>query len=93
MRRKITIDLETRREKLKARIPDFDKHMLLSELDVAAMTGIPRGTLSHWRCSGVGPAFVKLEGAVRYSLGDIIAYVEERRQLPVKLPADRYRKS
>lgn len=69
---------------LRARVPGYDKHLLLNEYEVSEMTGIPRGTLSRWRCSGKGPTAVKLEGSVRYYLSDVLTYVEERRQPSVR---------
>lgn len=69
---------------LKSRVPNFDQHMLLTEVEVSELTSIPRGTLSRWRCAGRGPNFVKLEGSVRYYLSDIVAYVDERKRLPVR---------
>ena len=69
---------------LRSRLPDFDKHMLLSELEVCELTGTPRGTLSRWRCSGKGPTPVKMEGSVRYYLSDVLKYVAERRQSSVR---------
>jgi len=74
----------SRSASLRSRIPGYDKLLLLNEYEVSEMTGIPRGTLSRWRCSGRGPVSVKLEGSVRYHLSDILSYVEERKQSSVR---------
>jgi hypothetical protein len=71
-------------DSLRAKVPDIDKHMLLSELEVSELTGIPRGTLSRWRCAGKGPTYVKWEGTVRYYLSDILSYADERKRLSVR---------
>ena len=70
--------------RIRARIPGIEKHILLNELEVAEITGTPRGTLSRWRCAGKGPTWVKLEGSVRYHLSDVLSYVEECKQSSVR---------
>jgi hypothetical protein len=74
----------SRSANLRARIPDFDKLMLLNETEVSQITGTPTGTLRRWRCAGRGPDFVKLEGSVRYHLSDVLLYVEKGRQSSVR---------
>jgi hypothetical protein len=48
------------------------------ELDVAVKT------LQRWRWLRKGPAWLKIEGAVRYDLADIKAYKAACRQQPVE---------
>ena len=55
---------------------------LLTTADVAQMLSIPESTLRYWRKVGVGPAWVKLEGTIRYDSGDVEAYVEQCRRQP-----------
>jgi DNA-binding transcriptional MerR regulator len=55
---------------------------LLKPKEVAQMLSIPDGTLRYWRNIGIGPAFVKLEGSIRYDLGDVLRYIEQRRRIP-----------
>ena len=55
---------------------------LLSSAQVAEMLGIPEGTLRYWRKTGVGPAWIKMEGTIRYDLADVQAYVERNRRIP-----------
>jgi hypothetical protein len=42
------------------------QHWLLSE-----------GTLERWRCEGIGPAYLKIRGQVRYRISDIMALEEQ----------------
>lgn len=37
-------------------------------------------TLANWRSLGIGPAYVKLEGRIVYSLADIEAYEQSKRR-------------
>jgi DNA-binding transcriptional MerR regulator len=55
---------------------------LLKPKEVAQLLAIPDGTLRYWRNIGIGPAFVKLEGSIRYDLGDVLRYIEQRRRIP-----------
>lgn len=48
---------------------------LLTDHDVAALTGLARSTLAKLRLSGEGPRFVKLGAAVRYRVDDVQAWV------------------
>ncbi len=36
-------------------------------------------TLNHWRCTGEGPAFVKIGRLVRYDVADLAAWIESRK--------------
>lgn len=40
-------------------------------------------TLKKWRQGGRGPAYVKVEGAIRYHTDDLDAFVEANRVIPV----------
>lgn len=55
---------------------------LLRSKEVAAMLGIPEGTLRYWRNVGTGPVWHKLEGSIRYHLDDVSRYVESNRRIP-----------
>jgi Helix-turn-helix domain len=49
---------------------------LLKDDEAAAYLRIKKQTLRAWRVSRDGPAFVRVVGAVRYRLSDLIAFVE-----------------
>jgi hypothetical protein len=49
---------------------------------LAVMLSVPDGSLRYWRKVGVGPAWVKFEGTIRYDLRDVEVYVEQCRQQP-----------
>lgn len=48
---------------------------LLTDRDVAGLTGLARSTLAKLRLSGAGPRFVKLGAAVRYRVDDVQTWV------------------
>ena len=49
---------------------------------VAEMLTVPEGTLRYWRKVGLGPAWVKLEGSIRYTEEDVLGYIERNRRTP-----------
>jgi hypothetical protein len=53
----------------------------LSEKALAKKWGINFRTLQKWRCQGIGPPFIKIGIAVRYSPESIKQFEEERMQL------------
>jgi hypothetical protein len=46
------------------------------------MWDMPESTLRYWRCAGIGPAYVKLGGRIKYDLGDVEAYVRANKRKP-----------
>jgi len=48
---------------------------LLTDVEVAAMSGIARGTLAKMRMTGDGPPFVKINSSVRYPAADFEAWM------------------
>ncbi|MHB1839672.1 MAG: helix-turn-helix transcriptional regulator [Acidobacteriaceae bacterium] len=66
---------------------------LLKTREVAAITGVPESTLRYWRCAGLGPCWVKLQGRVRYDEADVDAYVKANKRIPsvrAAMEGDRY---
>jgi hypothetical protein len=61
----------------------------LDEKVVAEMTGVGLGTLRNNRSRGIGIPYTKAGKSVRYSLNDVIAYMEERKILTDPLEAHR----
>jgi len=55
---------------------------LLTSKQAAEMLAVPDGTLKRWRAEGRGPAWIKLEGSVRYAISDVKHYIESNRHLP-----------
>jgi hypothetical protein len=47
---------------------------LLTPAQLAERWQKPESTLAQWRWRGVGPTYLKLQGAVRYRLSDVEAY-------------------
>ncbi len=46
----------------------------LNQQLLANRWSVSEATLERWRCSGIGPVFLKLRGRVVYRLEDIEAY-------------------
>jgi hypothetical protein len=58
------------------------KIILLSTRQLSELLNIPLGTLRYWRKMGVGPAWVKLEGTIRYNWADVDEYVSSNTRQP-----------
>jgi hypothetical protein len=56
----------------------------LDEGKAAEILGARKLTLTKWRQRGVGPVYYKLNGAVRYRLEDLRAYLDSCRIDPAK---------
>ena len=57
---------------------------LLDEKDAARFLRVADGTPGNWRRASppVGPAFVVVEGVIRYAPADLRAYVNSKRRDP-----------
>lgn len=51
-----------------------------TETELARRWSISAKTLQRWRCEGSGPPYIKLSKAVRYPVGEIVAYEQANRQ-------------
>ena len=51
---------------------------LLTDDQVFQLCGIKPKTLANWRCTGVGPAFVKVGHHIRYRPQDLQAFLDSR---------------
>jgi len=56
----------------------------LTEKEVARMTGLSLSTLRNARFHSRGLPYVKIGRSVRYSLEDVIDYMESRKVIPVE---------
>lgn len=54
----------------------YDSNKLMTPADVAAYLQKPVKTLANWRCLGVGPASIRVGGAVRYRKSDIELWLD-----------------
>ncbi len=52
---------------------------LLTDQEATKYLGLAKGTLNLWRHLGKGPRYFKVGRCVRYSLTDIMAYLENQR--------------
>lgn len=48
--------------------------IFLTEIEAADLLNVARKTLSQWRWRGLPPRYRKFNGAVRYELGDLLAF-------------------
>lgn len=55
---------------------------LMDTADVAAFLHVPESTLRWWRAAGRGPAFIKVERAVRYRQEDLDTWLEQGTRQP-----------
>ena len=53
---------------------------LAKEAEAARVLGLSVKTLRRWRWAGKGPTYLKIEGAVRYDLADIEAFIAAARR-------------
>jgi hypothetical protein len=68
---------------LHGRQKEFGEEALLSEVQTSDLLSLSVRTLQAWRTQNVGPPFIRAGRAVRYRFGDIIAWIEANRVLPV----------
>ncbi len=54
----------------------------LTETEAAQYLCAKPQTLRKWRSRGVGPAFLKLTGQIKYRLDDLDKFVEQSRVVP-----------
>lgn len=50
-------------------------NILLTRDEAAEFLNIPANTLKYWQKVGLGPAWVKMEGTIRYNRADLEEYV------------------
>lgn len=53
---------------------------LLREEEVAVLLKVSKKTLQHWRVIGKGPPFIRMGGAIRYVLADVLEFIESNRR-------------
>lgn len=60
--------------------PELAELRMLREVEVAQLAGIGLQTLRNWRSDprkrDRGPRYYKLNGSVRYRLGDVLRWIE-----------------
>src|ERR1700722_7630457 len=55
---------------------------LVSTKELSGIWGVPESTLRYWRCSEIGPIYVKLGGRIKYDLADVERYVRANKRMP-----------
>lgn len=59
-----------------------DKPSLLTPDQAALTLNLPVTRLTRWRCKGVGPEYIKIEGRVLYDMDALISFLDGRRVQP-----------
>ncbi len=57
---------------------------LLGVSEVAALTGLPAGTLRYWRSAGLGPASFKIGRRVVYRRESVDQWISEQEKATVR---------
>lgn len=52
---------------------------LLTTAELAEYLKVRPNTIDHWATSGRGPAYIKVEGARRYSRADVTEWLEAKK--------------
>ena len=60
----------------------MDQERYVTEKKVSNLTGLALSTLRNWRSAGVGLPYVKCGRAVRYSLRDVMDFMEAHKIKP-----------
>ena len=55
---------------------------LVPDTKAAEILNAAPQTLWNWRHEGRGPKYIRVEGAIRYQLSDLHAYIQERQITP-----------
>lgn len=53
---------------------------MMTTKQLAEVIKVNVGTLQNWRHSKIGPPSFRLEGSVRYSVDEVVAWIEQQRQ-------------
>jgi len=60
---------------------EINRSKLLTEKEAANLICYSQRALQNWRVRGGGPKYVKVSArSVRYQLGDVLDWIEERKQ-------------
>lgn len=65
--------------------PELSRPVHFTTREAAEYLGLAWRTLERWRADGVGPAYLKLGGAVRYDRADLDRFITGCRQIPERL--------
>ena len=57
---------------------NLDQSKLLTERDIARITAMSLPSVRRWRLLGQGPRFIKIGAAVRYTAGNVAAWLDTR---------------
>ena len=55
---------------------------LITPKEAARILVRPESTLRYWRCVGVGPQWIKIEGRIFYDVANLVEYIERGRRRP-----------
>ena len=55
---------------------------LITPKEAARILVRPESTLRYWRCAGVGPQWIKIEGRIFYDVANLVEYIQRGRRRP-----------
>jgi hypothetical protein len=55
---------------------------LITPKEAARILVRPESTLRYWRCVGVGPQWIKIEGRIFYDVANLVEYIQRGRRRP-----------
>jgi predicted DNA-binding transcriptional regulator AlpA len=69
-------------------MPENDADRWISRQELAERYGVPVKTPAEWASKGTGPRYAKFGRHVRYRLGDVIDWEQERLLEQTRTPAE-----
>jgi excisionase family DNA binding protein len=58
----------------------LERERLLNKKEIARFVGVSEGTVTRWTTRHSGPRFYRVGGVCRFSLTDVLAWLETRAQ-------------
>lgn len=66
---------------------DLEGALLVDPETAARLLGLSRQTLARWRCTGLGPRFVRLGRTIRYEPAELARFIAARTHAHTAAPA------
>jgi len=64
----------------------INQHIFIKDTKVSEITGIGVQTLRNYRHKGIGPSFIRIGRSIRYSIEDVMDYMNSRKVQTKDLP-------
>ncbi len=63
-------------------VKQFPIPELVDTRKAAEILGRSAATLKRWRCEGIGPDYIEIEGRVRYDVAVLLDYIRKNTRTP-----------